>query len=148
MLTALWQDALKKDIAFTDEMWDSVCDNWWDKVEAIQDFPEIHLEKRLQAFGPYWKQQKEAWTQNLSSRLKAFKEQDERWGPFSHKDLLEKELLPKVMLSGWEQDLNKAIEEKEAEDCRSMVDLQIELRRMYREDRPKSELYEICRKIR
>jgi hypothetical protein len=41
---------MKDQIPFTDGMWDSVRDNWWDKAEAIAHIPEAHLDKRREAF--------------------------------------------------------------------------------------------------
>jgi hypothetical protein len=47
--------------ALTDEMWHSICDNWWDKVEALQDIRAIHLEKRRQAFQPFYALERSCW---------------------------------------------------------------------------------------
>jgi hypothetical protein len=47
---------------YTKEMISSIDDNWWDKVEAIEHIPDLHVEKRRQAFAPFWKEQRRLGT--------------------------------------------------------------------------------------
>jgi hypothetical protein len=128
-------------------MWDSVCDNWWDRVEAIEQIPDVHVEKRRQAFHAFWKRKRENWERQLCTKLAEFKAEKERLWRYTIKEIIGFEIHPQVCLSGWEKSLNNAIDEQRIVDGRKLFDLQTEFRKASRENRPVSEISEIYRKI-
>jgi hypothetical protein len=69
-----------KDAVFTEEMHESITAVWENIPDDLWFFPETHLEKRRQAFGPFWRQQREDWERNCSFQLKEFKEQNDELG--------------------------------------------------------------------
>jgi hypothetical protein len=129
-------------------MWDSIDKNWDRAVEAIQGIPGLHLERSRQAFDSYWGQQREGLMLNLTDRLKEFKLQNDRLGQFTLSEILAKELQPRACLKGWDQDLARAIDQVRIDQGPREVELDAELRRICRENRPKEELFAIQRKIR
>jgi hypothetical protein len=105
-------------------MWDSICDNWWDKVEAIEHIPDMHVEKRRQAPDAFWKRKRVNWEREVRTRLAEFKAQKERPGRYTIKEIRGLELQPQVCRSGWEKSMNNAIDERRVVDGRVLFDLQ------------------------
>jgi hypothetical protein len=68
-----------KRIAFTQEMWDSIDSDWWDRVEAIEHIPEAHAQRVRDEAPGYWKQQREEWSNEFQKELLVFKRDDERY---------------------------------------------------------------------
>jgi hypothetical protein len=136
-----------EDVKFTQEMWDSIDSNWWDRVEAIQDIPDIHLDKRREAFQPFWKQQRESWEQNLATQLLDFKKQNERLGRFTISELLAKEMQPKACLATYNKGWSEEVDLRRLEGDKLLADLNMELSRACRENK-KEEIYALFQKKR
>jgi hypothetical protein len=80
-----WHKA--RNIAFTDEMWDSVKSGWDDAWEAIEDIPERHAQRVRDEAPRYWKQQREEWRDRLEQEPLSFKAKKEKYGGLTQEQL-------------------------------------------------------------
>jgi hypothetical protein len=96
-----------EDCQYTDEMFESIRSNIDATFEALDHIPALHVEKRRQAFGTFWRQRRQAWEENFLQEVRKFKANHQRLGQFTLTQLSQKEEFPLFCLRNWQMDWSK-----------------------------------------
>jgi hypothetical protein len=127
-------------------MWSSICDNWWYRVEAIQNIPAIHLEKRCQAFQPFYSLERTIWERALAEELFNFKVLDEQYGGLALQKIMIMEQQNMKWLESYEVKRNEEMEKRRSEGDFQEHELKMEIAKACRNNSSQEEMNGLYRK--
>jgi hypothetical protein len=94
----------------TDEMVESIKENWARAVEAIRDVPRLHLEKLRDSHEDHWGARKKDCLSRLTMELEAYRRENVSLGRQTFTMLATMERRTKKKLANWDTGWNEAME--------------------------------------